>query len=73
MNYYGEVILEIVPAKEIYQFLREALKRVPEINHLEVLATIEKGISDILTKLKEKLKDLKVKNSFFTKSSSYIN
>ena len=30
MNYYGEIISEIIPAKDIYQFLQEALKRVSE-------------------------------------------
>jgi len=28
MNYYGEIISEIISAKDIYQFLQEALKRV---------------------------------------------
>ena len=30
MNYYGEIVLEIIPAKQIYQFLQEALKRITE-------------------------------------------
>ena len=30
MNYYGEIISEIIPAKQIYQFLREALKKATE-------------------------------------------
>jgi len=30
MNYYGEVISEIIPAKNIYQFLQEALKKISE-------------------------------------------
>lgn len=30
MNYYGEIISEIIPAKQIYQFLQEALKKVTE-------------------------------------------
>lgn len=30
MNYYGEVVSAIIPVKEIYQFLQEALKRIPE-------------------------------------------
>jgi len=30
MNYYGEVISEIIPAKNIYQFLQEALKKILE-------------------------------------------
>lgn len=28
MNYYGEIISEAIPAKQIYQFLKEALKNV---------------------------------------------
>ncbi|MFH1536321.1 MAG: DUF5680 domain-containing protein [Patescibacteria group bacterium] len=28
MNYYGEIISEIIPAKQIYQFLQEALKKI---------------------------------------------
>ncbi len=30
MNYYGKVVSEIIPSKQIYQFLQEALKRVTE-------------------------------------------
>lgn len=30
MNYYGKVVSEIVPAKKIYQFLQEALRKVTE-------------------------------------------
>jgi len=30
MNYYGKVISELVTPKEIYSFLKEALKRVPK-------------------------------------------
>lgn len=30
MNYYGEIVSEIIPAKQIYQFLQEALKKVTE-------------------------------------------
>jgi disulfide oxidoreductase YuzD len=30
MNYYGEIISEIISAKDIYQFLQEALKRLSE-------------------------------------------
>jgi len=28
MNYYGKIVSEVIPAKDIYQFLQEALKRV---------------------------------------------
>jgi len=30
MNYYGKIIPETVPSKQIYQFLQEALKKVTE-------------------------------------------
>jgi hypothetical protein len=30
MNYYGKVISKIIPLKQIYQFLREALRKIPE-------------------------------------------
>ena len=30
MNYYGEIIPEIILAKQIYQFLQEALKKITE-------------------------------------------
>jgi len=30
VNYYGKIVSEIIPAKDIYQFLREALNRVTE-------------------------------------------
>jgi len=30
MNYYGRVISTVIPAKQTYQFLQEALKRVAE-------------------------------------------
>ena len=30
MNYYGEIVSEIIPAKQIYQFLQEALKKITE-------------------------------------------
>ncbi len=30
MNYYGKIVSEIIPAKQIYQFLQEALKKVTE-------------------------------------------
>jgi len=32
MNYYGKIVSEIIPAKDIYQFLQEALKRVTKDN-----------------------------------------
>ena len=28
MNYYGKIVSEIIPAKKIYQFLQEALKKI---------------------------------------------
>ncbi len=30
MNYYGEIVSEIIPAKQVYQFLQEALKKITE-------------------------------------------
>lgn len=30
MNYYGRVISKSIPPKQIYQFLQEALKKIPE-------------------------------------------
>ncbi len=30
MNYYGKIISETIPAKQIYQFLQEALKKITE-------------------------------------------
>lgn len=30
MNYYGKIISEIAPAKSVYQFLQEALKKIIE-------------------------------------------
>lgn len=30
MNYYGRVVSKVVPPKQIYQFLQEALKKVPQ-------------------------------------------
>ena len=61
MNYYGEVISEIIPAKNIYQFLQEALKKFQRINHLGVLIVLKKPISNILTRSKERLRDLRAK------------
>ena len=30
MNYYGEIVSEIIPAKKIYHFLQESLKRITD-------------------------------------------
>lgn len=30
MNYYGKIVSKIIPSKQVYQFLQEALKKIPE-------------------------------------------
>lgn len=30
MNYYGEIVSKVIPAKSIYQFLQEVLKKITE-------------------------------------------
>lgn len=30
MNYYGKVVSKIIPPKQIYQFLQEALRKIPK-------------------------------------------
>ncbi|MBU4331496.1 hypothetical protein KKD20_00015 [Patescibacteria group bacterium] len=50
MNYYGKVVSKIIPPKQAYRFLQEALKKFPRINHLDVLGDSKKIIFNILTK-----------------------
>jgi hypothetical protein len=61
MNYYGKIVSEIIPAKKIYQFLQEALKKSQKINRLEDLIILKMTISNILTELMERLKGLRDK------------
>jgi hypothetical protein len=74
MNYYGKIVSEIIPAKDIYQFLQEALKRVTKDKPFRGPPIItEKMILNILIKPKEMSKNLRVKKPSFIKISSYIN
>lgn len=43
MNYYGEIVSEIIPAKQIYQFLQEALKEVTESKPFRGLDDFKNG------------------------------
>jgi len=73
MNYYGEIVSKIIPTKEIYQSLQEALKKLQMVNHLEDLIISKKTNLNILTKLRERLKNLKVKKLSFIKNNLCIN
>ena len=42
MNYYGEIVSEIIPVENIYQFLQEALKRITDDKPFRGLDNFEK-------------------------------
>lgn len=56
MNYYGEVISEIIPAKNIYQILQEALRRIPEDKPSRGPDNFKKDDFEYINKVKGKFK-----------------
>jgi hypothetical protein len=67
MNYYGEVILEIVPTKEIYQFLREELKRVPRKKPFRGPSNYRKSDFRYVNKVKGKIERFEGQEFIFYK------
>lgn len=52
MNYYGEVVSEIIPSKQIYQFLQEALKKITEDKPFRGPDNFKKGDFEYVNKVK---------------------
>lgn len=67
MNYYGKIISEIIPAKEIYQFLQEALRKVPEDKPFRGPAKFVKGKLLYLNKVKGTIEKFEGKEKIFYK------
>lgn len=55
MNYYGSIISETVPPKEIYQFLKEALRSVPKDKPFRGPKRFKKGNFEYFNKIKGSL------------------
>ncbi len=67
MNYYGKIILEIVPPKQIYQFLQEALKKVSEDNPFRGPKKFKKDNFQYSNKIKGKIEKFEGEEKIFYK------
>ena len=65
MNYYGEVLSEIASAKQIYQFLREALKRVEEDKPFRGPDSFREGDFKYINRTEGEIKKFKGKEMIF--------
>jgi len=67
MNYYGEVISEIIPAKNIYQFLQEALKKISEDKPFRGSESFKKADFEYINKVEGTVERFKGEEIIFYK------
>jgi len=67
MNYYGEIVSEIISAKSIYQFLREALKRIPDDKPFRGPDNFKKGNFEYINKVEGIVEKFKGEETVFYK------
>jgi len=67
MNYYGKIISEIVPAKQIYQFLQEALKKITENKPFRGLDNFKQGDFEYFNKTEGNVENFNGEEKIFHK------
>ena len=67
MNYYGEIVSEIIPAKSIYQFLQEALKKIPDDKPFRGPDNFKKGDFEYINKVEGIVEKFKGEETIFYK------
>lgn len=67
MNYYGKIISEITPAKSVYQFLREALKKITEDKPFRGPDNFKKGDFEYINKIKGTIEKVEGEETIFYK------
>ena len=67
MNYYGEIVSEIIPAKNIYQFLQEALKKIPDDKPFRGPDSFKKGDFKYINKIEGIVEKFKGEEIIFYK------
>ena len=67
MNYYGEVISKSIPPKQIYQFLQEALKKIPNDKPFRGPRRFKKDNFQYLNKIKGTLEKFEGEEKIFYK------
>lgn len=67
MNYYGKVIVEPVSAKEIYLFLKEALKKVTEVKPFRGPDNFKSGYFEYLNNVEGKIESFTGEEKIFYK------
>ncbi|MFA4872153.1 MAG: DUF5680 domain-containing protein [Patescibacteria group bacterium] len=67
MNYYGEIISEITPAKNVYQFLQEALKKIIVAKPFRGPDNFKKGDFEYINKIKGTAEKFKGEEIIFYK------
>jgi len=67
MNYYGRVISEKIPAKKIYSFLKEALRKIPKEKPFRGPSAFKKGEFKYLNKSKGRVKEFKGEEKIYYK------
>ena len=67
VNYYGEVISKSIPPKQIYQFLQEALKKIPKDNPFRGPRRFKKDNFQYLNKIKGTVEKFEGEEKIFYK------
>lgn len=67
MNYYGKITPEMIPVKQIYQFLQEALKRVTENKPFRGPNNFRQGDFEYFNKAEGTLEDFEGEEKIFYK------
>jgi len=70
MNYYGEVVSEIIPSKQIYQSLQEALKRVTEEKPFRGPNNFKKDDFEYINEVKGTIEKFEGQETIFYKEQS---
>lgn len=67
MNYYGKIISEIIPAKQIYQFLQEVLKKITEDKPFRGPDNFKKNDLEYINEIKGTVEKFKGRETIFYK------
>ena len=67
MNYYGKITSETIPAKQIYQFLQETLKKITEDKPFRGPDNFKQGDFEYFNKVEGTLEDFKGNEKIFYK------
>lgn len=67
MNYYGKIIQKVIPEKEVYQFLKEALKKVSEKNPFRGCSEFKSGFLKYQNKFKGDIKKFQGEETIYFK------